>query len=621
MQISSGIRRVRDRILNMSLVWKVAISYILVITIPFSLFAVFFYKQTANSIYQDYQKVMQSNVNYISGNIYEKVKEFEVAAELISTNESLRKYLEYYTAYDEYYDMQMFTSVGNYIEGITKFNSWIFKLYIFCNNDEISEYATILYNKKVVENNPYYQKACRLNFDKVLWEPEHAFISYLHVLYPAHTPLAPKDKVFSLYRKIMSIDFLRQTAMLQLDVKSEDLLKGIESRSESGDDLFIIADSSDRLVYCEDENTHLWEDLKSSIKTSGALSSSFKFSSGGSRYLATYETVKSLDLKVIAIIPENKIGQLIAQSMNIMVAIAVITFITLLFIIYMISILIFRRINKLKGVIKKVQAGDFDIQIPVDYMDELGQLKSAFNIMVEKINYLFNQVYKSKIAERDAALSYLQSQMNPHLLYNTLEVIRMMAEADGNSRVSNVTALLGKVLRYNITLGDLVEISKEIDITVGYVAIQNVRFNNKILLNLSIPEELKDYKIKKLIIQPLVENAISHGFSNMMEGCIVDVSVGRMQDSIVIKVADNGQGLAKERAEDILQALEGLKDISEIKVKGNGVGLFNINKRIKLYYGQDYGVNIASKPGAGTLITVTIPYILKGHEGKDQRLA
>ena len=288
---------------------------------------------------------------------------------------------------------------------------------------------------------------------------------------------------------------------------------------------------------------------------------------------------------------------MISQRMITLIIPLVLILFSLVFFIYFISALIFRRLDKLAAIMKKVQKGDFDIRIPVDSMDEVGQLKQAFNTMVDKINYLFNTMYKLKIAEKDAALSYLQSQMNPHFLHNTLETVRMIAQYERNTKISDIIGLLGKLLKYNIRINTPVSIKEELDIVQSYIAIQNIRFDDKITLHLDVEEQLLNHPIKKLIIQPLVENSVSYGFSEMLEGCMLRIEIKKTDECILIRIEDNGQGFAPERLEEINDLLAGRKDESLVSVKGSGIGLLNINTRLKLRMGIQAGLRLTVSRG------------------------
>ena len=226
--------------------------------------------------------------------------------------------------------------------------------------------------------------------------------------------------------------------------------------------------------------------------------------------------------------------------------------------------------------------------------------------MIQKINNLINSEYKALIAEKEAKLSYLQAQMDPHFLFNSLEALRMIAEVDDNIRVSDGLFSLGKVLKAHIHTKTMTWLEEEIDIVNCYVNVQNLRFGGRIHLETCIQEGLGRIEAPALTLQPLVENAILHGFKFKSADCRIKITAEAAEgDDVTISVRDNGVGFDCAA----LCAINGYIATGAnrgIPSNGNGIALINLHERIKLYYGGRYGLSISSGPNLETRVSITL---------------
>lgn len=209
----------------------------------------------------------------------------------------------------------------------------------------------------------------------------------------------------------------------------------------------------------------------------------------------------------------------------------------------------------------------------------------------------------------------LQSQINPHFLYNTLENIRGRAIIDGNYVVAEMTEALAKYFRYNISKdGDIVTLAQEIENINTYIKIQRYRFNERIVFNIYVhvdEEHIKTCKIPKMTLQPIVENAIFYGVEKKTAQGHVNVDVDIIGKCVNVVVSDDGQGMKKEQLDALNHKIQTGKEIhsKNSHEKGTGIALVNINKRIQLLYGEDYGMSVSSTWDVGTQVSVVFPYV------------
>lgn len=262
-----------------------------------------------------------------------------------------------------------------------------------------------------------------------------------------------------------------------------------------------------------------------------------------------------------------------------------------------------RPVKRLEASMKKAEKGNFDIKVDIESSNEIGELSRAFNIMIVKIKELMNQNVKEQELKRKSELKALQAQINPHFLYNTLDSIVWMAEGKKSEEVVIMTSSLAKLFRLSISKGEeIITINNETEHIRSYLTIQKMRYRDKLDFEIDVDREIMQYKTLKIMLQPLVENSIYHGIKNKTGTGIIRIKGQRIENRVLLQVIDNGVGMTPEKAEHILEN-------SNETPKGSGVGVKNVNERIKLYFGDEYGIIFESEPEVGTTANVWLPVI------------
>lgn len=259
-------------------------------------------------------------------------------------------------------------------------------------------------------------------------------------------------------------------------------------------------------------------------------------------------------------------------------------------------------IQKLRDSMKKVQEGDFkaaDVVIPSQ--NEIGSLTTSFNAMTHRIEELMEENVKEQEQKRKIELKALQSQINPHFLYNTLDSIIWMAEGKKYEDVVLMTASLARLLRQSISNEDeTVLIGQEIQYVKSYLTIQKMRYKDKLEFEINVDPFINSVHIVKLVLQPIVENAIYHGLKYKESKGLLTVTGYQKNQNAVIEITDDGVGMDEETLNHIFEK-------HKVNYRSNGVGVYNVQKRLCMYYGKEYGLHYESEPGQGTTVTVTIP--------------
>jgi two-component system sensor histidine kinase YesM len=267
---------------------------------------------------------------------------------------------------------------------------------------------------------------------------------------------------------------------------------------------------------------------------------------------------------------------------------------------------IYTPIKKLHDVTTTITKNDLQALMTSDNVDEITELGMSFNIMIGKIRELLDSKIKEQENLKKAELRALQAQINPHFLYNTLDTIIWMAEAKKNDQVIEIVSALSSFFRISLSKGrDWITIAEEIERTNSYLTIQKMRYRDIMDYEIQVDESVANYTILKLVLQPLVENALYHGIKNKRQGGTIIVRAKpKNENEVQLEVEDNGIGFTPEKLAQLQDELE--DDSGDIKLE-SGFGIGNVNKRVRLYYGKPYGLSVKSEYHTGTCVTLVIP--------------
>jgi two-component system sensor histidine kinase YesM len=272
-------------------------------------------------------------------------------------------------------------------------------------------------------------------------------------------------------------------------------------------------------------------------------------------------------------------------------------------------------IKSLLASMKRFQSGNFDERVDIKYRDEIGELSRGYNSMVANIKELVDDVYVLGLREKEAELKALQSQINPHFLYNMLDTIFWEAEAAGQSKISEMIVNLSRLFRLSLNRGkSFTNVAKERELLELYLSLQKMRFKDGLQYRIDIPEEIGGYVMLKLVLQPFVENALIHGIERKRGGGYVNISGALTGDSLRFVIEDNGAGMDGTTMRRILD--NGPESDIHTSQDTGGYAIQNVNARLKHYYKDNYFLKYDSKPGQGTTVELVIPAIPDTKEGQ-----
>ncbi len=330
----------------------------------------------------------------------------------------------------------------------------------------------------------------------------------------------------------------------------------------------------------------------------------------GARRTVVVKTVGYTGWKIVSVIPEENMQQQWNQAGVIWVTVLAISILILIFANQYLSSRIVQPLQKLEDSVKELEL-QYPEKIYVGGSEEIQHLGMTIRSMVEQMRKLMDDIVKQQEEKRKNELDALQSQINPHFLYNTLDSIIWMVECERYEEAISMVTALANLFRISLSKGKtIITIKDEFNHAINYSNIQQVRFKNKFNVSFMLDEKIEPYLTIKLVIQPLLENAIYYGMEAMDGDGEILVQGYEQNGDIYIDVVDNGIGMPPETVEHLLT------DGKYERKRGSGIGLKNVDQRIKLYFGQDYGLEIKSEPDVGTRVRIHLPMKLEVEDEK-----
>lgn len=369
-----------------------------------------------------------------------------------------------------------------------------------------------------------------------------------------------------------------------------------------------ILDSQNNIIYHPQQEL-IYAGLKSEENEEAYKNTygTFKQKVNNEERLLTIKSVGYTDWKVVAISYMEELSATKNSMTNFSVLILVLGIVFVILIFIFISAKITKPIKQLDESMKMVEEGDLDVTVDIKGDKEVVHLSRSFNIMISKIKQLMQQIVIEQESKRKSELDALQAQINPHFLYNTLDSIVWMAENGNSQDVITMVTSLARLFRISISRGkNIITVKEELEHARNYLIIQKVRYKSKFNFHIEAEDEILQYKTLKLLLQPIIENALYHGIEYMVEEGSINITAKKVQEKLLFEVRDNGLGMKSEVLENILSYIANTKG-------GSGVGVKNVHERIQLSFGSEYGLKIESEIEEGTVVKIWLP-LLKDEE-------
>lgn len=424
-----------------------------------------------------------------------------------------------------------------------------------------------------------------------------------------------KKENFTAARNIMNTRTIQSASQeilgtLYIDISSE-YLDGIinETKLEEGSQIYIVDKAKEEIAYnpYSSEKVEHREEFK---KYLSYMSPDHQYMRVGENYYI-YSEVPNTNWIVVECIPTYNLENSYQKIRNITLTVMGFSVLLLTIIYYFYSKKTNKPIKDLKIAMERIQKGDLDTRVQVGTNDEIGFLANGLNQMTLELQNHIQKVYIAEIRQREAEIEALKTQIEPHYLYNTLDVIRMTAITKDDKETAEMIDGLSGQLKYLIGgARDMVTLQAELDSVRNYFMIIKIRYENRFSLEVEVPEELLELKVPQLILQPVVENAVKHGLKPKEEGeGVVAIQGMKSEDRLEITVMDNGIGMTEEKMAYVQKLLDSQDTVKHAKSKSASIGLKNVYDRIKLIFGDTYSMEISSFEGIGTIVKYKLPVI------------
>lgn len=417
----------------------------------------------------------------------------------------------------------------------------------------------------------------------------------------------PKDDFFSITRLIKSYDHQRVLGAILIDADFSGLKNLFHPVDLGSSANLVVLDQDGRLIYKQNER---YLPLVAEMEP-GTAASGMQVLNGG-EVLSAYGRSSLTGWQVIGLVSSRSLNEDILTLRNVILMLSLCMFAAVGLASVAISHHISRPLFQLKRLMNEVQRGNFNVSMPRSRSeDEIGIVANAFNNMSGRIQDLIDQNAEAKVQQKQAELNQLKSQIRPHFLYNTLESIRALAELREHYEIAEVTSSLGEILRYSIRSHDkLVRFRSELLQAQNYLKIQENCAEFPIRWTIDIEPAILDSYTMPLLIQPIIENAVAHGFDGIAREGRIDLSAYRDDRDVLIEIADNGVGIPAQTLRALNEALIEVGPAAPAQAGERfGIGLYNVVYRLKLLFGEPYGLLIDSDPGAGTTVFIRVPFI------------
>jgi len=594
---------------------------ILALTISIIIFCMYIitYSQVSNVITQNNNEYVDNMLTQVKQMISQNSRLLGRILTNIAYNDAVQKYIFEQTPYGKYEDSK---TINNFLYNIQEIQDGIIDIVILGNsgNDYFLKGMNTVTND-ILKNMPS-------NINNYYSGKEQIFFQN------------QKRDCFILATPINSIIPSREqgkrigTAAIVIDTKVLGLK--VDRKFELSSTKFYLVDRND-IIYSSNDPTLLGKKLDDFIgvnhnESDNMLSESDNTNTNsnitgssnantitidGRDWIVSIDTIPEIGGKIVSAVPKDKLFEnlLWMRKVTIFIFLVALIAISIPFLIITNNIVDpLNRMMEFMSSIKKDDVNSLKPRIKLKGYIEFETMACEFNTLLDKVTELTDglvdantNLYEAKLAKKRSELAYLMSQINPHFLYNTLETMKGCAIQEGAPNTMEMTKALGQIFRYSIKGDDMVKLSEEFNIIKCYVKIQQIRFNDRIKVHYEFSDEVLDFKIPKMIIQPIVENAVFHGLE-------VKVGIGNLQiggnivgDDVNIWVKDDGVGIEKRELDEINTSLSDNRGKQDIKSDNQHMGLFNVNNRIKLAFGEQYGLQLFSSPGVGTEVVMKIP--------------
>lgn len=591
------MRSIRQRFDALKLNVRFTLMIILFIAVPIGIFAGFLFWTMEQAVIQEGLSKLEYEMERQKAQIRKNVESINMSTQFFLSNQALLEYLVKVKQGKTIPVQELNAFYHNDIASMERMinsNLYLYQIRVYAEGDNLKEMMPVLYSRSRMERLAWAQ-------DEVItgWKFHYAdtiFDSYAN---------AQNNKLVSLVTRIEDYEY-GELGILEAAMSMETMFEGMYDGNAEMITCFM--DEKGSFYYGEeqDRDNLLMRTTLEDMAQDAYAETYYHTVINRKDVIVGCLAVKELSGTLVCVQDiSGNVGR-IRHMRNLFVLLAVALIPLLVIGINAVVKTVLQQLYQILGAIKEVQAGNLDVVIENCGTDEMGELGSQFNKMLSEIKRLMEDNLKRELLAKNSEIKALQNQINAHFIYNVLESIKMMAEIEEKYEISDAITTFGKLLRYSMRWNSgNVTVEQEIDYIRNYLKLINLRFDYEIYLSLNIPDIVYQQQIPKMSLQPIVENAIYHGIEQMAEDTNIYIKGIADGKDCMIEITDAGKGMSEEEVVQLYRKIAG--EIEASGGSGNGIGLKNVQDRIKMSFGDAYGIEIASKLGCYTKIVVRVP--------------
>lgn len=605
--------KIKGRFSSLNLSHKLTVLIITIIVLPMITLSIFFFENIRNSEIEEKKKSAEVNFAQNYSQIQRNIEVCLMSTQVVINSENFWDKLDRFVAESNINTSELIQFNQNDITGFEKLvnsNPYLYQIRVYIDSHKVPEMMPILYHKERLE---------RLSWAKDdTYETNSWQFNYTDTIFPSDRH--PTKHLAAYVTRMSGLENFNAT--IEISTRMELLFPDLFSSTDQEWTCFI---DRDEHYYYNTKYDSRWishiNDLYNKKPEGLDTIYSEEKLIDNHPVIVIYKRVNELDGYIIKIVSLEEDLAAIKRTSNIFWSCFVVIVLLLIILTDKIVAIILKQFYLIMQTIRQVQKGNLGVRIPECGTDEMGELGQQINKMLDRITQLMDDNIKREVLVKDSEIRALQNQINAHFIYNVLESVKMMAEVDEKYDISDAVTSLGKLLRYSMKwVSKNVTVREEIDYIKNYLALINLRFDYEIYLSLNIPEEIYSQEIPKMSLQPIIENAIYHGIEEMAEDTSIYMKGLIYGDYCTIEITDAGKGMTEEQVEALNKKIQG--EIETAGSSGNGIGLKNVQDRIKISFGNDYGISVASKKDCYTKVIVKIPFVVNkgGHHEENSNL-
>lgn len=585
----------KDLLLNVSMRTRMLLSNIVVALIPFLMFSI-----VSGSIFLDYaQKTAEEHSVQL---IHQVSNSMDVYVETI---EKMVNYIQLELQDTPFFTMETEDAPGresetdyirSVLENVANSHREVAGIFIATKEDLYVSTGMSRISRDPFQNERWYREASE--------NPEEIqLISVVTGRNIVTNRSYSIDDVFSLAKAVQDPETGEVLGVILLDIRHDIIQSSINGVTIGEKGFVFVMDQEDNIVYTP-VNGIVYRVNPKWVKAMEPMSVQIQ---GGS-YQIRSELSPYTGWRTVGVFSMDEVMSSVNTIVYILFTCVIISLVLVVIVSFKFSRTLTNPIFKLKRLMKQAESGDLTVRFNFEHNDEIGELGQSFNHMIARIDQLIQMVYVEQENKRTAEMKSLQEQIKPHFLYNTLDTISWMARDYDAEDIVRLVDALTNMFRIGLSHGkDIITVKEEITHVSNYLYIQKIRYKDKLNYVIHVDESLYAVEVPKLILQPLVENAIYHGVKAKRGGGTITITGVPEGENLVFTVQDNGAGMPQEKVEELNRRMSERSVLDEQK----SFGLFYIRERIQLCYGTGYGVHVESALGEGTRVTITLPLYQK----------